>query len=151
MSGGIKIRRATLDDVEGVVPLFDAYRQFYGQPSSLDAARVFLLDRFRGGESTLFLAEDAHGSIAGFAQLFPTFSSVALARAFVLNDLFVASARRRQGVGQALLRAAVTFCREHRAVRVTLSTQTTNAAAQALYAANGWALQTEYQVYTLKL
>ena len=151
MTGAIEVRRATNEDVEAVVPLFDAYRQFYDQPANLNAVRGFLLDRFRRGESTLLLAEDAARSVVGFAQLFPTFSSVALARAFVLNDLFVGPAHRRQGVGQALLRAAVAFCRENRAVRVTLSTQTTNAAAHALYTANGWAPQTEYQVYTLKL
>lgn len=151
MSVGIEVRRATMEDVEGLAPLLDAYRQFYGQPSSEAAAREFLVERLGHGESTVFLAEDATGSVVGFAQLFPTFSSVALARAFVLNDLFVELTQRRQGVGQALLRAAVAFCRESRAVRVTLSTQTTNTAAHALYAANGWAPQTEYQVYTLKL
>lgn len=145
------VRRATLADLDGSSALFDAYRQFYGQPSQPEAARAFLLERLERSESTLLVAADALGSLVGFAQLFPIFSSVSLGRVFVLNDLFVAPAARRQGVARALLRAAADFGRANQAVRITLSTQTTNAAARALYASLGWALQTEFEVYTLKL
>jgi GNAT superfamily N-acetyltransferase len=79
------------------------------------------------------------------------FSSVALARTFVLNDLFVAPAARRRGVARALLKAAADWGRENQAVRITLSTQATNAGARALYASMGWALQIEFEVYTLRL
>jgi ribosomal protein S18 acetylase RimI-like enzyme len=148
---GTGVRRATLADMDGIAALFDAYRQFYGQPPRIDAARAFLLERFERGESTLWVAGDELGSLVGFAQLFPMFSSVALGRTFVLNDLFVAPGARRRGVARALLNAAAEWGRENQAVRITLSTQTTNAAARALYASLGWALQTEFEVYTLRL
>jgi len=34
------VRQATVDDVEQLVPLFDAYRQFYGRTSDAAAARA---------------------------------------------------------------------------------------------------------------
>jgi GNAT superfamily N-acetyltransferase len=137
--------------MDGVAALFDAYRQFYGQPPRLDAARTFLLERFERGESTLWVAADELGALVGFAQLFPMFSSVALGKTFVLNDLFVAPAARRRGVARALLNAAAEWGRDCQAVRITLSTQATNAGARALYASRGWALETEFEVYTLSL
>ena len=144
------IRQATSGDLEALVPLFDAYRQFYGQGSNLGAAREFLAERFRRGESTVFIAESG-GQAVGFTQLFPTFSSVALAPTFVLNDLYVLAEFRRFGVGQRLLEAAVAFCRSAGAVRVSLSTAVTNGPARALYEASGWKRQTDFDVYVLKL
>ena len=144
------IRQATSDDVEGLVPLFDGYRQFYGQASNPVAAREFLGQRLRRDQSTVFIAESA-GQAVGFAQLFPTFSSVSLAPAFVLNDLFVLAEFRRFRIGQRLLEAAVAFCRSAGAVRVSLSTAVTNGPARALYEASGWKQQADFDVYALKL
>src|SRR6266851_4689707 len=98
----IEVRQATVPDVDLLVPLFDAYRQFYRQPSEPERARRFLLDRFELNESVILLAfEDA--AAIGFTQLYPSFSSGAMARIFTLNDLFVAPEARRRGVGSALL------------------------------------------------
>ena len=36
------IKRATISDLDDVAPLFDGYRQFYGQRSDVAAARAFL-------------------------------------------------------------------------------------------------------------
>jgi len=41
------IKRATMSDLDDVAPLFDGYRQFYGQRSDLAAARAFLGERLR--------------------------------------------------------------------------------------------------------
>jgi GNAT superfamily N-acetyltransferase len=147
----IGVRRATSEDIERIAPLFDSYRQFYGQAPALSSAREFLCERFERGESTVLLAEDERGRAIGFAQLFPTFSSVALAKSFILNDLYVAPEARRLGVGRALLRSAVAYGKGQRAVRITLSTHVDNAAAQALYVSSGWELQTHYHVYTSRL
>lgn len=45
-TGTTAIRRATAEDLGALVPLFDAYRQFYRQPSALAQARQFLMDPF---------------------------------------------------------------------------------------------------------
>lgn len=148
--GPIEIRRALLSDLDAIVPLFDAYRQFYRQPSDPERAREFLRERLEKQESVIFLAFDGDVAV-GFTQLYPSFSSGSLARIFVLNDLFVAPKARRLGVGAALLRAAAEFGRQTGAVRLTLSTELTNSTAQSLYERSGWTRDTVFCVYQLAL
>jgi len=145
------VRQATVSDLDLLAPLFDAYRQFYRKPSDLDLARRFLLERFQHNQSIIFLAVRQDGSAAGFTQLFPSFSSAAAARILILNDLFVQPDARRAKVGSMLLAAAASFGRAIGAVRLTLSTEITNKAAQSLYETEGWTRQTDFYVYTLTL
>jgi GNAT superfamily N-acetyltransferase len=140
------IRRATIADIDVLVPLFDAYRQFYRFPSDLDGARRFLLDRFEHSQSIIFLADSV-----GFTQLYPSFSSGAMARIFVLNDLFVAPEARGKGVGAALLNAAAEYGRRAGAVRLVLTTEVTNTTAQSVYERMGWKRDTEFYSYQLAL
>lgn len=144
----IFVQQAVFADLDVLVPLFDSYRQFYGQASDLAGAKAFLTERFEHGESVLFLAKD-EGTPVGFTQLYPSFSSVSMARTFVLNDLFVAPHGRRKGVGERLLGAAEEYARAVGAVRLVLSTAVTNAAAQALYEATGWLREEQFYVYNL--
>lgn len=146
----ITIRQATLSDLDELTVLFDAYRQFYGRASDVGAARTFLLARFNHGESVLFLAREDHVAI-GFAQLYPSFSSVSLARTFILNDLFVAPQARRKGVGSKLLAAAVEFAKTLSAVRISLSTAASNDAAQSLYQTADWTRDEQFLVYQFTL
>ena len=142
----VVVRQAVLADLDALAPLFDGYRQFYGRTPDLPAARAFLRDRFEHGESVVFIAQAAAAPV-GFTQLYPSFSSVSLARTFILNDLFVVAGQRRGGVGTALLRAATDYARSLGAVRVTLNTDIENTSAQAVYEARGWKRDREYFVY----
>jgi GNAT superfamily N-acetyltransferase len=139
----VTVRQATIVDLDLIVPLFDAYRQFYRKPSDLGLARRFLLERFQRNQSVIFLALQQDGTALGFTQLFPSFSSASAARIFILNDLYVRPESRRKRVGALLLGAAASFGRGVGAVRLTLSTEVTNHAAQALYEAEGWTRQTD--------
>ena len=142
------IRQATLADLDALTPLFDAYRQFYGQACDLAATRAFLLARFEHGQSIVFIAHDGAQAI-GFTQLYPSFSSVSLARTFILNDLFVDAAHRQRGVGSALMAAAKAHAQTLGAIRLTLSTARDNTVAQSTYAANGWQRDERFFVYHL--
>jgi len=147
----VAVRQATIFDLDLLVPVFDAYRQFYRKPGDLDMARRFLLQRFQHNESIIFPAVQQDGSVAGFAQLFPSFSSASAARILILNDLFVLPEARRKRVGSLLLAAAASFGRGVGALRLTLSTEVTNEAAQALYEAEGWTRQTGFYAYNLDI
>jgi len=144
------VRRATVADLDLLVPLFDAYRQFYRLPGDLDRARTFLLERFAHNQSVIFLACEASEAV-GFTQLYPSFSSGAMARIFILNDLFVSFAMRRRGVGAALLNAAAEYGMRTGAVRLVLSTELTNTTAQAVYESAGWKRDSVFCVYQLSL
>ncbi|MFY8178815.1 MAG: GNAT family N-acetyltransferase [Limnohabitans sp.] len=146
----ITIRQAVLADLDVIAGLFDGYRQFYDQVSDLVAARNFLQARFEHGQSVVLLAE-SQGQAVGFTQLYPSFSSVSMARVFVLNDLFVAPTARRIGIGEALLTAAADHARQLGAVRLSLTTNVQNFPAQALYESMGWMLDQKFYAYHLPL
>lgn len=132
-----EIVRAELSDLETLVPLFDAHRVFYAQPSDIEAAREFLAARLSAGESVVFLAF-LEGEPVGFTQLYGSFSSVSLGQLWLLNDLFVVPAARKRGVAGALLERAHEHARQTGAKGLTLQTATDNHSAQALYKAHGW-------------
>jgi ribosomal protein S18 acetylase RimI-like enzyme len=143
------VRRADLDDVAIVAPLFDAYRVFYRQPADLDVATAFVRDRLTTGESVIYLAEENGGRALGFVQLYPTFSSTTTppGKLWLLNDLYVAEDARRRGVGRALAERAERLARETGAVGLTLSTAVDNLRAQHLYEAVGYRRETVFFVY----
>jgi ribosomal protein S18 acetylase RimI-like enzyme len=145
------VRQATLLDLDQLAPLFDGYRQFYGQPADLTRARDFLAERLRQHESLVLLALDEHGAALGFTQLYPLFSSVRAVRTWLLNDLFVAATARRQGVAAGLLKAAAEHAHALGAASLSLSTALDNAPAQALYEALGWQRDHQFCEYSLTL
>lgn len=146
----LRVRRAEARDLDVLVPLFDAYRQFYGQPSDLPGARAFLGERFLHGDSAVLLAE-ADGAAVGFTQLYPSFSSTRMARLMILNDLYVTPEARRAGAARALLAAAIAHGKAEGAARLVLSTGVENHSAQALYEAMGWVRETGFYEYGLAL
>ena len=149
------VRRAGAGDVGLIAPLFDSYRQFYGKPTDAKLAAAFIRDRLQANESVIFLAEaDEEGSrkVLGFVQLYPSFSSVAACRIWVLNDLFVIAAARRYGVGRALMEAARLHAIRTGAKRLTLETTAENRTAWSLYEDLGYVRQEDSaRFYTLEL
>lgn len=151
----ISIVRATPDHLGALVPLFEGYRAFYGHAPAPERAREFLAERLATGDTVIFLASleqpAAHAVPAGFTHLFPSFTTGAMQRIWILNDLFVAPDARRFGVGRRLLERARAFAVETGAAELTLETQTTNHAAQALYESLGWMRDRDFYTYHLAL
>ena len=137
MDGNTTISRAGPADLDALATLFDAYRTFYGQTPDLPLARQWLRERLRFGESVVLVAKRG-GTVVGFVQLYPMFSSVRTARTWILNDLYVDAGARRRGVARALLDASAAFARGDGAAGISLETTQDNAAARALYRAAGW-------------
>lgn len=142
----ISIRQAVLPDLDALAPLFNQYRESQGKAGDLAGARAFLRARFDHAESVVFIAHDETAAV-GFAQLYPSFSSVSLARVFVLNDLFVHAAARRKGVAAKLLAAVEQFAWSLDAARVTLNVARENKAGQALYEGLGWHQDVQFFMY----
>ncbi|MES3002406.1 MAG: GNAT family N-acetyltransferase [Pseudomonadota bacterium] len=134
----VVVEQATLAELDLAVPLYDAYRQFQGVASDPKAARRFLAQRLRLGESVVLLARTAGGGAVGFAQLFHIYSSISLASVYILNDLYVDASARRAGIAALLLDEAERFARRTGAVRLSLNTAVDNLPAQKLYEARGW-------------
>jgi ribosomal protein S18 acetylase RimI-like enzyme len=147
----VSVRRAATGDAALVAPLFDAYRQFYGLAADHALSRSFIAERLARDESVVLLAQSEEGTALGFAQMYPTFSSLRAARVFVLYDLFVAPAARRHGVARRLMEAAAGEARAAGAVALSLQTARTNHAAQRLYESLGWQRDEEFLEYGLAL
>ena len=141
---------ANFEHLEELSVLFDQYRVFYKQSSNLTAATKFLQERFQNDDSTILIAIE-NGSIVGFTQLYPSFSSVTMKRIWILNDLFVAQASRKQGIAKLLMFTAEKYARETEAVRIVLATQISNIAAQSLYQSLGYCKDEEFYHYALRL
>ena len=126
--------------------LFDQYRQFYRQSSDPIAAREFIAERLSNNESVIFIALEGAEAL-GFVQLYPSFSSVAMRRAFILNDLYVQASARSRGVAQALMRHSEQFARDQGAHHLVLETEISNTQAQSLYEYLGWKKDDEHIHY----
>lgn len=144
----MEIIKANPNDAYLLAPLFDQYRQFYNKQSDIHSAEDFLAERLIKKESIIFFARRNHEHL-GFIQLYPTFSSIALKRLWILNDLFVLPEARRQGVAKQLLVYCAEFAKASQARGLTLKTGIDNTAAQALYESLGWKSNLAYVSFDL--
>ena len=144
----LQIQRATHHELDELVPLFAGYLAFYEKQFDDQRVRDFLRARLRASESIVFLARRGE-QVLGFTQLYPWWSSLSQARAWILNDLFVRPEARGGGVARALLLAAQEMAAETGAVELMLQTARTNTSAQRLYESLGWKRDDEFLVYTL--
>jgi ribosomal protein S18 acetylase RimI-like enzyme len=149
----MEIKRIMLAESALVIDLFDRYRQFYKQPSDLATAKSFINERLGKNESVIFVALDG-GTPVGFTQLYPKYSSMRVSKNWILNDLYVGSTHRKQGIGEALIKTAMEFAKAEGSTFVQLETAVDNYTAQSLYEAIGFEKQepdTEFLSYKIQL
>jgi ribosomal protein S18 acetylase RimI-like enzyme len=146
----LSIRMATASDIPQLGALFDGYRQFYRQPADTERARDFIGERLARGDSWILVAQ-LGDDLAGFCQLYPSFSSTHTSRIAILNDLFVAASARKHGIGRALMLAAEDLGRNLGMSALELSTAIDNATAQALYESLDWRRDIEFYTYSKAL
>ena len=87
----------------------------------------------------------------GFAQLYPSFSSVSVRPIVILNDLYVLPAWRRSSIARSLIEESARHGERVGAIRVHLSTQFTNAPALRLYQSLGFVADPEFTHMSLAL
>ena len=133
----MEIYQASIEDLEGVSNLFNSYRMFYQQTSDLEGAKAYIKERIENQK------------YVGFTQLYPTFSSISMERALILNDLYVDGKARKKGVGEMLLQQSKEFAIETGAKSISLSTALDNDAAQRLYERNGYIRDSRFFHYEL--
>ena len=142
------IIQATPKNLVPLASLFDAYRIFYRKESNVHAAMEFLSDRLTQHDSVIYIALSETGSIIGFVQLYPLFSSTRMKKLWMLNDLFVMPEFRGQGVSKALIEAAKSLAIKTNSCGLLLETEKSNAVANALYINTGFALDNDHNYYS---
>ena len=144
----ISVQAGELKHLPELVPLFDAYRQFYKQASDLEGARAYLLDRLSHGEATVFIAYEGARAV-GFTLLYDTFTSVAMKPLCILNDLYTIPEARGKGAGTALIARAREHALAKGAFRLRLRTAHDNLTAQSVYEKLGFKRDKIYFTYDL--
>ena len=140
------IRKAALEDVPALAPLFDAYRVFYDKASDVHAAETFLKDRLEHNEAHVFVAE-VDGNMVGFTLLYPLFSSTRMKRLWLLNDLYVQPEFRGQGHSIALIDAAKSLAVDTGAAGLMLETAKSNLIGNQLYPKTGFVCDDGHHYY----
>lgn len=98
-------------------------------------------------QTDMLVARDA-GAIIGMATLV-TIRTATSRRCFI-DDVVVLDSHRGQGIGEALIRAAIDLARKHRAAKIDLTSRPEREAANRLYRRIGFT-QRETNVYRLTL
>lgn len=147
----MKVIKASVSNLDDIAILFDAYRQFYEQKSDIQGAKDFIEMHMKNGDSVIYLALSEGNEPLGFAQLYPSFSSVAMKRMWYLNDLYVSENARKKGVGRALLQKIAAFVKDTDAITVKLATAVSNEKAKSLYESEGYVKVTAFEHYTQRV
>ena len=137
--GSITIRQAKENDVDALVEIVRKYREFQGiTVQDFCEIKEFIGERIKKSESTILIAiSEASGSIVGFVQLYPVFSTVSLQKQWLLNDFYVNDEERNNGIGSALMEAVKEYFRGT-AKGFILVTHKTNTGAKRFYERHGW-------------
>ena len=147
----MQIRKAKENDLDILLPLFHAYRNFYKKPFLDKQASDFLKDNLGQKRSTIFIAESDEGKPVGFIQMYWHLSSLSMAPVLYLSDLYVEEASRKQGIARKLMQQAQAYGIDSGAVRAELHTAHTNVNAQKLYESLGYEWDQAYRGYSLSL
>ena len=106
----MNIKGINLSEANLVIGLFDKYRVFYKKDSDIGLAERFIKTRLGNNESVIFVALEGDQP-TGFTQLYPKYSSVSAVKNWILNDLYVDSNYRKQGIGEALIKKVMDFAK----------------------------------------
>lgn len=137
----MKIIEANLTHVNQVARLFDSYRVWYRKESNLSMGIEFLTERINRKESVIYACELEDGTLVGFTQLYPIFSSTRMRRMWLLNDLFVDPDHRGKGISKMLIHRAKELCQSTNACGILLETEKSNDIGNQLYPATGFELE----------
>lgn len=143
----VEIRKAQLSDLPQLTGLVEQYRAFYNQEPN-ELTKDYLSSRLTNNEIVTFVAQ-VDGDLVGFANCYPTFSTVSLSEIWLLNDLFVDPAHRGKHIADELVQTAEQAARLAGATRIWLRTAHTNTPAQALYEGRGWVQDEVFRRYDL--
>jgi ribosomal protein S18 acetylase RimI-like enzyme len=131
---------ASEQDADAVTSLIAAFRDWWGKDEPSEERIAESVERLIGDPATDFLlaAADGQDEPAGVCQLRYRLSVWTGADDCWLEDLFVHEQARREGLGRALVEAAVERATERGCRRMELDVNEENSAAIAFYESLGF-------------
>jgi GNAT superfamily N-acetyltransferase len=130
-----------------------AYQRFYDVPAERideERNRAFFARFVAPSEDGMLLGAWDGDELVGYACLYWHHTSLVPADTVLMNDLYVDSDHRGEGVGRALIEASAAIARERGAHRLEWATAPDNERAQRLYDSTG-AARSEWVEYELEL
>jgi ribosomal protein S18 acetylase RimI-like enzyme len=131
-----RVRRATAADAEDVARLLHDFQTEFSEPvPDLDVLATRAAEYIESGEITVLLGGNGPDAIAELRFRKSLMSGELDA---YLEELYVAPARRGEGLGRAMLDAAMETARTMGATHIDLGTSEDDVAARALYESAGF-------------
>lgn len=143
-----EIKKASIEELDSLIQLFDKYRIFYKNPSDIENAKKFISARITHNDSEIFVCFDEENIAVGFVQLYPLFSSTRMQKLWLLNDLFIEENYRGNGYSIKLIDKAKELCRLTNACGLILETSRENTVGNNLYPKTGFRLDNEHNYYS---
>jgi GNAT superfamily N-acetyltransferase len=134
----MRIEPITEAQFERLMPLIAAYQRFYEAEQIDDERNRAFFSRFIApSEDGMLLGAWRGDDLVGYACLYWHFTSLVPAETVLMNDLYVNSATRGEGIGRALIEASASVARERGAHHLEWATAPDNETAQRLYDSTG--------------
>lgn len=148
---GVEVRPIRADELQGFLPLVDAYQRFYGAEPEAERNQRFFARFVTPSDHGLLVGAWSEEGPVGFATLYWFHSSTKAADTVLMNDLFVRPDVRGGGIGRALIEAALEEARRRGAAHLEWSTAPDNLAAQRLYDSIPGASRSTWVVYQVEV
>ncbi|TXL02993.1 GNAT family N-acetyltransferase, partial [Methylococcaceae bacterium CS1] len=117
------------------------YRNFYKCERNNELAVEFISKRIEFEDSLILIAVDESKpllTIVGFTQMYPLYSSTAMKKLWLLNDLFVLKDYRKKGIAKKLIENNKQVAQTSGARGLFLETESTNEVAKNIYSNEGF-------------
>jgi ribosomal protein S18 acetylase RimI-like enzyme len=131
----VSVRRAEPADADDVARLLYDFNTEYDEPTPEPAQIAERMRALMGGDTIVLLAGDRPDGLAVLRFRLAIWSS---GKECYLAELYVAPARRGQGLGRALMETAIEVARQEGADWMDLGTSEDDVAARALYESLGF-------------
>ena len=134
-----EVRAATHEDIDRVIPMYD---WLFAPPGSVPGAwderraAVALGDAIDSHDAAILVADDA-GELVGLCTVYQDMHSVRFGYRAWVEDLAVDPGRRSEGIGKALLDAAMGWARERGATHLELDSALARTDAHRFYEREG--------------
>ncbi|MGX6603777.1 GNAT family N-acetyltransferase [Micromonosporaceae bacterium Da 78-11] len=135
----VRLTAATQPLFSEAAGLFDEYRQHYGANPAPEAVEAWMRDQVISDRARIYVAAGA-AEAYGICSVAVVPAALTLRTVWLVRDLYVAPAARRQGVARKLLDKVAEEARTSDAHRLSLQTEAANGRAIELYATRGFAL-----------
>ena len=136
MAADPRVRRASADDAATVARLMHEFdTQYYEDIDEPELLERRYREQLESGEVVVVLGGDGPDGFVQLRYRAQVYSDVPAAN---IEELYVAAPKRGEGLGRALMEAAIDEARAHGADHIDLGTSTDDAAARGLYESLGF-------------